>query len=214
MTTALEVVQAAQEFVRQQSDLGEREFPCRTPSLDAFRRTIENCQQCPLAKLRTHLVFGSGNPKADLMFVGEAPGKDEDLQGKPFVGRAGQLLTKMIEAIRFTREQVYIANILKCRPPDNRDPEPGEISACEPHLARQIELIRPKILCALGRIAGQALLETSESLGRLRGKVHRYHGVKLIVTYHPAALLRNPDWKRPAWEDMKQLRREYDGVAL
>jgi len=136
------------------------------------------------------------------------------LQGKPFVGRAGQLLDKIIQAIHFTREQVYIANILKCRPPNNRDPEPEEIAQCEPHLVRQIELIQPKIICALGRIAGQTLLKTSESLGRLREKVHRYHSVKLIVTYHPAALLRNPQWKRPAWEDMKRLRREYDGVEL
>ncbi|MCK5526639.1 MAG: uracil-DNA glycosylase, partial [Candidatus Latescibacteria bacterium] len=186
MTTPLELVQAAHKFVRQQIDLGEHEFPCRRAPLDAFYDSIKDCQRCPLGKLRTHLVFGAGNPQADVMFIGEAPGREEDLQGKPFVGRAGQLLDKIIQAIQFTREQVYIANILKCRPPDNRDPEPEEIERCEPHLIRQIELIQPRIICALGRIAGQTLLKTSESLGNLREKVHQYHGVKLIVTYHPA----------------------------
>ena len=214
MTTPLELVQAAQKFVRQQIDLGEHEFPCKRAPLYAFYDAIKDCQRCPLGKIRTHLVFGGGNPYADVMFIGEAPGRDEDLQGAPFVGRSGQLLDKIIQAIQFTREQVYIANILKCRPPNNRDPEPEEIAQCEPHLIRQIELIQPKIICALGRIAGQTLLKTSESLGDLREKVHRYHGVKLLVTYHPAALLRNPQWKRPAWEDMKRLRREYDGMEL
>jgi len=229
MDSTLELIQTAQRFVRQQMEIGEREFICRRgPSpagspmaeppapqtLEAFYESIKDCRKCPLGKLRTRLVFGAGNPDADVMFIGEAPGREEDLQGAPFVGQAGQLLTKIIQAIRLAREEVYIANILKCRPPNNRDPEPEEIAQCEPHLIRQIELIQPKIICALGRIAGQTLLKTSGALGSLRGKVHRYHGVKLIVTYHPAALLRNPQWKRPTWEDMKLLRREYDGMEL
>ena len=177
-------------------------------------QAIEACHNCELANSCTRKVPGKGSQQADLMIIGEAPGHDEDVQGIPFVGRAGQLLNKILQAIRLDPNAVYITNILKCRPPNNRDPESEEIAQCEPHLIRQIELIQPKIICALGRIAGQTLLKTSESLGRLREKVHRYHGVKLIVTYHPAALLRNPKWKRPAWEDMKLLRREYDGVEL
>lgn len=148
------------------------------------------------------------------MFIGEAPGADEDAQGVPFVGRAGQLLTRMIEAIKFKRSEVYIGNILKCRPPNNRDPKPEEIEMCEPILLRQIDIIRPKIICALGRISGQTLLRTKATLGALRGKVHDYHGVKFIVTYHPAALLRNPNWKKFAWEDLKMARREFDGLEL
>lgn len=194
---------------------------CTTPetlagktSLDDLRGAVEHCLRCPLGEKRTKFVFGSGNPDADVMFVGEAPGAEEDLQGLPFVGRAGHLLTKMIESIKLSREDVYISNVLKCRPPGNRDPLPAEIEQCEPILIRQIELIRPKVICALGRISGQTLLRTNATLGALRGRVHDYHGVKLIVTYHPAALLRNPEWKRPTWEDLKFLRREYDGLEL
>jgi DNA polymerase len=144
------------------------------------------------------------------MLIGEAPGRDEDLSGVPFVGRAGQLLNKILEAIRFKREDVYIANIVKCRPPNNRDPLPSEVEKCEPYLKKQIDIIQPKFILALGRIAGQTLLRTNASLTQLRGKVHNYHGIKLIVTYHPAALLRNPHWKRPAWEDVQFLRKLYD----
>jgi uracil-DNA glycosylase len=183
-------------------------------SLDDLRTAVEKCLRCPLGETRTNFVFGSGNPHAHIMFVGEAPGAEEDLQGLPFVGRAGQLLTKMIESIKLSREDVYITNVLKCRPPNNRDPLPAEIEKCEPILLRQIELIKPRIICALGRIAGQTLLRTAATLGALRGKVHDYHGVKLVVTYHPAALLRNPSWKRPTWEDLKFLRREYDGMEI
>lgn len=183
-------------------------------SLEELAATVRECLRCQLGEKRKNFVFGSGNPHADIMFVGEAPGEEEDLQGLPFVGRAGQLLTKMIESIKLSREDVYITNVLKCRPPGNRDPLPAEIEKCEPILLRQIELIRPKIICALGRISGQTLLRTNATLGALRSTVHDYHGVKLIVTYHPAALLRNPNWKRPAWEDLKFLRREYDGVEL
>ena len=183
-------------------------------TLDDLGNAVSGCQRCALGSTRTKFVFGSGDPRAEVMFVGEAPGADEDAQGLPFVGRAGQLLTKMIEAIKLRREDVYIANILKCRPPGNRDPHPAEIEKCEPILLRQIEIIRPKIICALGRISGKTLLRTEASLAALRGKVHDYHGVKLVVTYHPAALLRNPNWKRPAWDDLKFLRREYDGMEI
>ena len=183
-------------------------------NLDDLHKAVCGCQRCSLGALRTNFVFGDGNPEADVMFVGEAPGKDEDEQGLPFVGRAGKLLTKMIEAIKLSRSEVFIGNILKCRPPKNRDPQADEIEKCEPILIRQIEIIRPVIICSLGRIAGQTLLQTKSKLGDLRGKIHDYHGVKLIVTYHPAALLRNPNWKPNAWEDLKFLRREYDGMEI
>jgi DNA polymerase len=183
-------------------------------SLDELKGAVCGCMRCPLGSQRTRFVFGQGNPDAGLMFIGEAPGHDEDLQGLAFVGRAGQLLTKMIAAIKLSRDEVFIGNILKCRPPGNRDPQAEEIEKCEPILLRQIEIIRPSIICALGRIAGQTLLRTKSTLGALRGKVHDYHGVKLVVTYHPAALLRNPNWKPMAWEDLKYLRREYDGMEI
>ena len=183
-------------------------------NLQELYDAVRDCLQCPLGKGRTNLVFGEGNPDADIMFIGEAPGADEDAQGKPFVGRAGKLLTRMIEGMKLHREDVYIGNILKCRPPNNRDPQANEIEMCEPILIRQIKIIKPKIICALGRISGQTLLRTKSTLGSLRGTVHDYHGVKFIVTYHPAALLRNPNWKKPAWEDLKLVRREYDGMEL
>ncbi|MBN1291108.1 MAG: uracil-DNA glycosylase [Candidatus Latescibacteria bacterium] len=183
-------------------------------NLNDLYTAVCGCTRCPLGATRNKFVFGAGNPHADVMFIGEAPGADEDAQGIPFVGRAGQLLTKMIEAIKLSREEVFIGNILKCRPPGNRDPKPVEIECCEPILVRQIELIRPTIICALGRIAGQTLLRSKSSLGALRGKIHDYHGVKLMVTYHPAALLRNPNWKPQAWGDLKFLRREYDGMVI
>jgi DNA polymerase len=183
-------------------------------TLEELHGAVKECLRCSLGDTRTRFVFGSGNPHAPILFIGEAPGAEEDNQGLPFVGRAGQLLTKMIESIKLRREDVYIANILKCRPPGNRDPLPSEIEKCEPILIRQIEIIRPRIICALGRISGQTLLRSTATLGALREKVHDYHGVKLVVTYHPAALLRNPQWKRPTWEDLKFLRREYDGMEI
>jgi len=166
-----------------------------------------DCPRCKLCTLgRRQVVFGVGNPKARLMFVGEAPGEDEDKQGEPFVGRAGQLLTKIIEAIGLTREQVYIANVIKCRPPGNRNPEPDEVASCEPFLFRQIDAIRPRVIVPLGKFAAQSLLKTTDPITRLRGREYSYRGATLIPTFHPAFLLRNPSAKREVWEDMKKVR--------
>jgi len=182
----------------------------RASTLDELYDAIHTCTKCPLGYTRTKFVFGVGNPNADILFIGEAPGRDEDLKGEPFVGRAGQLLDKMIAAINFSREDIYIANILKCRPPENRDPLPDESNACLPHLAEQIRLIKPKLICALGRIAAQILLDTKSPLSKLRGRFYEVGGAKMLATFHPAALLRNPNFKKDAWEDLKLLRRTYD----
>ena len=177
-------------------------------ALLAIREDIGDCTRCKLHTLgRTQVVFGVGNPDADLMFVGEAPGADEDVQGIPFVGRAGQLLTKIIEAIGLTRDDVYIANIIKCRPPQNRNPEPDEVATCEPFLFRQIDVIKPKIIVALGKYAAQTLLRAETPISRLRGRQFDYRGATLIPTFHPAYLLRNPSSKREVWEDMKLVKR-------
>jgi uracil-DNA glycosylase len=165
------------------------------------------CTRCKLHTLgRKQVVFGVGNPNADLMFVGEAPGADEDIQGEPFVGRAGQLLTKIIEAIGMKREDVYIANVIKCRPPGNRNPEPDEVDRCEPFLFRQIDAIKPKVIVALGKFAAQSLLRTTDPITRIRGREYKYRNAILMPTYHPAYLLRNPASKREVWEDMKRVR--------
>jgi uracil-DNA glycosylase len=180
-------------------------------ALVAIRADIGDCTRCKLHTLgRTQVVFGVGNPEAQLMFVGEAPGADEDEQGIPFIGRAGQLLTKIIEAIGLTRDDVYIANIIKCRPPQNRNPEPDEVATCEPFLFQQIDVIKPKIVVALGKYAAQTLLRTETPISRLRGQLFDYRGAKLIPTFHPAYLLRNPSSKREVWEDMKLVRRLLD----
>jgi uracil-DNA glycosylase family 4 len=179
-------------------------------TLDELAAMVASCRRCPLYATATNPVPGTGNPNADLMIVGEAPGANEDAQGVPFVGQAGQLLTKIIEAIKLGRDDVFIANVLKHRPPGNRNPLPDEVTACSPYLVRQIELVRPKVILALGTFAAQTLLETKLTIGKLRGQVHRYYGVPLIVTYHPAALLRNPAWKRPTWEDVQLARRILD----
>jgi uracil-DNA glycosylase len=172
------------------------------------RADIGDCTRCKLHTLgRSQIVFGVGNPQADLMFVGEAPGADEDIQGVPFVGRAGQLLTKIIEAIGLKREDVYIANVIKCRPPQNRNPEPDEVEKCEPFLFQQIDIIKPKVIVALGKFGAQTLLRTLDPISRLRGRVFEYRGAKLIPTFHPAYLLRNPSSKREVWEDMKLVRK-------
>ena len=171
------------------------------------------CTRCSLYKTATHCVPGEGSPHAKLVCVGEAPGETEDQTGRPFVGRAGQLLTKILAAIDVKREDAFIVNVLKHRPPGNRNPLPDEVAACSPFLVRQIELLRPKVILALGTFAAQTLLESKLSIGKLRGTVHRYYGVPVIVTYHPAALLRNPGWKRPAWEDVQQARQLLDASA-
>ena len=174
--------------------------------LEALRQTCLQCNKCSLHSSAKNLVFGEGNPEAELMFVGEAPGYHEDVQGRPFVGAAGELLTKIIQAIDLQRSDVYIANVLKHRPPQNRDPSSEEVAACLPYLVRQIEIIKPKVIVTLGRFAAQALLNTSEGITRLRGSFHDCQGVKLMPTFHPAYLLRNEDAKRPCWEDMKMVR--------
>jgi len=179
-------------------------------SLKEIADVVGGCRRCQLYATATNPVPGVGNPDADFMCVGEAPGANEDQQGEPFVGQAGQLLNKILAAIDLRREDVFIANVLKHRPPGNRNPLPDEVVACSPYLVRQIELVRPKVILALGTFAAQTLLETKLTIGKLRGQVHRYYGVPLIVTYHPAALLRNPSWKRPTWEDVQLARRILD----
>lgn len=229
-----DAISAAADFLAFQRELGVTDVPrpssvgadapAATPALAAsvddaggletLAAEVGACTACRLCETRQSVVFGSGNPDAGVMFVGEAPGREEDAQGLPFVGAAGELLTKMIAGMQLDREDVYIANVIKCRPPNNRDPQADEIAQCEPHLLRQIELIRPVVICTLGRFAAQTLLKTTTSMGRLRGRVYDYHGIKLVPTYHPAALLRNPQWKRPTWEDLKRVRLEYDGKEL
>ena len=180
--------------------------PALPNELDAIAALVRECRKCDLCKTRNKTVFSDGSPLAKLVFVGEAPGRDEDQQGLPFVGRAGQLLDKMIQAIDMKREEVYICNVLKCRPPDNRTPEPGEVEQCRPYLEQQLALIRPVVICALGLSAMQALLETKATMSSMRGKTFSYRGIPLIPTYHPAALLRNPGLKRDAWIDLQRVR--------
>jgi uracil-DNA glycosylase len=183
--------------------------------LIAIREDIGDCTRCKLCRLgRRQIVFGVGNPNADLMFVGEAPGRDEDIQGIPFVGRAGQKLTQIIEAIGLKREDVYIANVIKCRPPENRNPEPDEVEKCEPFLFRQIDTIKPIVIVALGTFAARSLLKTTDPISRLRGRVYEYRGAKLVPTFHPAFLLRNPSCRREVWEDMKRVRALLHGETV
>jgi uracil-DNA glycosylase family 4 len=182
-------------------------------TLQEIAEKVRKCTRCDLYKTATKAVPGEGDSKAELVCVGEAPGAKEDETGRPFVGQAGQLLTKILAAIDLTREQVFICNVLKHRPPGNRNPLPEEVEACSPYLIRQLELIKPKVIVAFGTFAAQTLLQTKTPLGQLRGLVHRYHGIPLIVTYHPAALLRNPAWKRPTWEDVKLARRILDSAS-
>lgn len=179
--------------------------PLNVKSLEDIRAHIGDCTRCKLSSTRNNIVFGVGNKNADLVFVGEAPGRDEDEQGVPFVGRAGQLLTKIIESIGLTREEIYICNVIKCRPPENRPPEPDEIAECDPFLKAQIAQIKPKIICTLGKFAAQTLLQTETPISQLRGVFATYEGVPLMPTYHPAYLLRNPSAKKEVWEDMKKV---------
>lgn len=176
-----------------------------TGSLEQIRSDLGDCRRCGLAEGRRHIVFGDGNPNARLVFVGEGPGADEDRQGLPFVGAAGRLLTKIIEAMKLSRDQVYICNVIKCRPPGNRNPAPDEIRACRPFLERQLAAIRPEVICTLGTFAAQTLLDTTRPVSKLRGRFHTYQNIKVMPTFHPAYLLRNPDQKRAVWEDMKKI---------
>ena len=177
--------------------------------LNSYLDSIKDCLKCPLGKSRKNIVLGSGNPNASIVFVGEAPGKEEDLQGLPFVGRSGKLLDKMLRSINLSRNDVYILNVLKCRPPNNRDPLPSEIEECEPYLKKQLELIKPKLIVSLGRISAMTILRTKESLANMRNKIFNYEGIDFLVTYHPAALLRNPNFKKYAWEDFQLIRDKY-----
>ena len=198
--------QARERAASRNDGLGADRAPLQ--DLESVRAEIGDCQRCKLAPKRTNIVFGSGNPSAELVFVGEAPGYDEDQQGLPFVGRAGQLLTKIIECINLKREDVYICNVLKCRPPENRNPEPDEVAACNPFLKKQLAAIRPKIVCCLGTFAAQTVMQTAAPISRLRGKFFDLDGMRVIATFHPAYLLRSPEKKREVWEDMKQIRAE------
>lgn len=176
--------------------------------LEEIRKELVDCRRCPLCKKRNNVVFGVGDPDADIVFVGEAPGREEDLKGEPFVGEAGRLLDRILNAMGTDRQHVYICNVEKCRPPENRDPSAEEIEACEPYLKRQLFVIRPRVIVALGRLAAQTLLKCDTPIGKLRGKWHEYEGIPLLPTYHPAFLLRNPSAKREAWEDMKQVMKQ------
>jgi len=178
-------------------------------SLESFRESICRCKKCSLGNTRTNFVFGVGNPHADIVFVGEAPGEKEDLIGEPFVGRAGKLLDNILKAIDLNREDIYICNVLKCRPPLNRDPLPDEVDLCEPYLKTQLSMINPKLIVALGRVSACTILKTKESLKNLRNRIFKYEEIDLLVTYHPAALLRNPNYKKPTWEDFQLIRDKY-----
>ncbi len=208
------------EYLKFLKDLGIEEFPKirlkKTKPIekkpekveDVFKKmalNVAKCRACQLHEKRLNSVFGEGNPHTDLMFIGEAPGGDEDKQGRPFVGRAGQLLTKIINAMGLERSDVYIANVIKCRPPFNRDPQPEEISACWHFIEKQIELIKPKVICTLGRISTKTILMTTDAISRLRGKFGNYKGIKVMPTYHPSYLLRNPSAKKQVWEDMQKI---------
>jgi len=195
-------------YLEYQRSLGVIDIPFSNEiamTMEDIRKRIAGCQRCRLYTGRTNIVLGAGKEDADLLFVGEAPGRDEDIQGRPFVGKAGELLTRIIEAINLKREDVYITNIIKCRPPQNRNPEPDEIYACEPFLVEQIQVIKPKIICALGTFAARALLRTDKKISELRGRFYSYHNIKLMPTYHPAYLLRNPAEKRDVWKDIQAI---------
>jgi DNA polymerase len=173
--------------------------------LAELQAVVTACEKCRLSKSRTQVVYGVGSPNADLMFIGEAPGRDEDIKGEPFVGRAGQLLTDIIKAMKLTRDDVYIANVIKCRPPENRNPEQDELDACRPHIRRQIEIIQPRVIVTLGRFALQSLTEKGYAISSVRGQWLEYQGIRVMPTYHPAYLLRNPAAKKDVWEDMKKV---------
>ena len=193
------------EEARERLALWHRPLVRAPETLEAIREDIGDCRRCALCEQRHHIVFGAGNPQARLVFVGEGPGYEEDRQGRPFVGAAGQLLTKIIQAMNLRREDVYICNIIKCRPPGNRNPKSAEIDACKPYLERQLKVIKPELICALGTFAAQTLLATDTSISKLRGEFYDFMGIRILPTYHPAYLLRNPEKKRDVWKDMKKL---------
>lgn len=206
------LIDQAKAHLKRARELGITEIPFQPKEklppeaqLKKIREEIGDCTRCKLCHGRTNIVFGTGDPHAPLMFIGEGPGRDEDLQGEPFVGRAGQLLTKMIEAMGFKRSDVYIANIVKCRPPENRLPEPDEVKTCSSFLLQQIEAIHPKVIVTLGNLAVQTLLKTKKGITHLRGEFHDFNGTQLMPTFHPAYLLRNPEMKKPCWEDLKKV---------
>ena len=229
----LEIIEKTKIFLQQEKERGKKLVSVNPETWDALQATVErahaaqkgpdaastlsglcaiakDCTKCQLAGTRTNVVFGEGNPNARLVFVGEAPGADEDAQGLPFVGRAGQLLTRIIEAIKLRRSDVYICNILKCRPPGNRTPSLIEIECCIPYLMKQLDAINPRIICALGNVAAQTLLNTKSPMNRMRGRFHKFRDILLMPTYHPAALLRNPAYKKFVWEDVQIIQREYE----
>jgi len=222
----LRIVSTVKSYVEDQVEMGFSEAPASKQSgangksdsassvlyesMEDIRAAVENCQLCPLCETRSNVVFGDGSEDAKLVFVGEAPGSDEDRQGKPFVGRSGQKLTQIIEAMGLSRSDVYITNVLKCRPPGNRNPMPDEIRACEPYLIAQLQLIEPRVICALGTFAAQTLLRSDRRISRLRGQFHVYQGIKLMPTYHPAYILRNPKFKRDVWNDVQMIMVEYN----
>ena len=228
MNTTTGAAAAMRDYVRYLQRLGVTELPLTLPSppvapqglnstappssgaaaLAELEESVRNCQACRLHEGRRQVVFGTGNPDADLVFVGEAPGRDEDVQGEPFVGRAGQLLTRIIEAIGLTRADVYILNVIKCRPPQNRNPLPDEVAACRPLIDKQLACLKPRVICALGTFAAQALLRSDERISRLRGRFHPMGDILVRPTFHPAYLLRNPQEKRRVWEDMQDIQRE------
>lgn len=197
-------------FMEKDDDYG---LCCDAKSLEELNQCMHDCHKCPLEKLRTTLVFGKGSSNADVMVIGEAPGAEEDKQGEPFVGRAGKLLTDILKAINFTREEVYITNVVKCRPPGNRNPLPDEMKRCSPYLLRQIELIKPKLILCLGLISASGVLNLKQTLSKMRGNIYELGDAKVMVTYHPAALLRNPAWKKGAWEDVQKFRKLYDEIV-
>lgn len=211
------LVESAESYLKQQKGLLGNEWygtiprvEESVPELALYERSVSECSLCALSETRKHFVFGAGNPAARLMLIGEAPGEEEDKQGKPFVGKAGQLLDKILSAVGFERGEVYIANVLKCRPPHNRDPLPEETALCLSLLQRQISIIRPGLILLLGRIAAHAVLKSAAPLTQMRGRVHQIQGIPALVTFHPAALLRNPQWKHETWEDVQKMRRLYD----
>ncbi len=202
------IVMASKKTLNKEAKTETKPKPNSLDSLDKIASDLSNCKRCKLCSGRNKIVLGEGNPKAQLVFVGEGPGEQEDLQGRPFVGRAGQLLDKMIEAMGMKRSDIFIANVVKCRPPENRNPEPDEIASCSPFLFRQLDALQPKVVVALGKFAAQTLLQTEERISEIRGKIFPYRGSKLIPTFHPAYLLRNPSSKREAWEDLKTAMKE------